>query len=312
MGNRDVAFVAATPGYKFHSDFWLNLHQYLYGITGGGPENRTGFDEENAACFLSLDETHAEPWRAAVRYYKEHIATRENRRDPLMEAIRYKLNNLGTYYHANPQLADVLRLLERAALAYWVCLWDQHDARNRALIGELVTMLARYARPLQDELSTYYRAGWPASVSVDVVSYVSFAAANTTSRPGLVDHIMVASAQGGMERFDGLETLLHEASHLMFGARHGAVTRALWAAADSLDVDMPRGGLWHAISFHTSGTVVQDVAAAQGVEYEPYWLRTGIFTQFEAAIRQHWQPYLDGQVDLDEAALCLIRALTQR
>lgn len=46
MGDRDHAFVAATPGYEFCSDFWTNVHQCLCGVAGDGPEepDRTARD----------------------------------------------------------------------------------------------------------------------------------------------------------------------------------------------------------------------------------------------------------------------------
>lgn len=308
MANRDVAFVAATPGYRLHSDFWLNLHQYLYGIAGGGPEEGAGFTAEASDCFASLDESLAAPWRAASAYYADHVADRENRRDPLMASVRYALNDLGTEYDDDPEFARLVAHLRGAAPAYRSCLWERHDARNRAAIGELVSTLVRHARPLQVQLSNYYRAAWPRSVAVDVVSYVSFAKANTTGGPGRADHILIASGQSGIDGFDGLETLLHEASHIMFGARHGAVTDALGAAADSLGARVPRG-LWHAISFHTSGTVVQRAAKGAGEEYEPYWLRNDLFTSYQQAIREHWVAYLDGEADLEEVAARLVREL---
>lgn len=307
MGNREGALVAATPGYAFHSDFWLNLHQYLYGIAGGGPEQDTGFGEERLDCFLALDAGKRRTWENTVSFYKEHLGHRVNRSDPLMERVRYRLNNLENQHISDPQLVDTFLFMEKAAPAYRACLWDLHDARNRSLIGEMVSMLALYGRPLQEQLSDYYRTKWPVQLPVDIVSYVSFAAANTTGRPGLNAHVLLASAQKDTRSFLGLEVVLHEGSHLMFGARHGEVTRALSSAAEDLGVELPRG-LWHAISFHTSGTVVQDMAASQGVDYEPYWLRYGVFIQFQDAVHLHWQPYLEGKRGLEATALDLVRA----
>lgn len=97
----------------------------------------------------------------------------------------------------------------------------------------------------------------------------------------------------------------------MFGARHGAVTDALRAAADSLGVQLPRG-LWHAVSFHTSGELVRHAAAEFGVEHTPYWVRAGIFRDYQRVIEEQWQPYLDGERELDRAALELVSALPRQ
>ncbi|GAB5518350.1 MAG: hypothetical protein RhofKO_06010 [Rhodothermales bacterium] len=306
-GNRAEAFVAATPGYRFHSDFWMNLHHYLYGITGGGPFDRSGYAEENAACFAEQSSTSG--WADAKDFYREHLGGHQHRGGAL-RAIRYQINTLGTAASTDSVVVAAFAHLQAAAPAYRACLWDTHDARNRAVVGELVTMLVQHARPLQDQLSNYYYDAWPQDLVVDLAAYTDFAGANTESGPGLADHMMLSSAKAAGQGFGGLETLLHEASHIMFGPRHGAIARSLQGASAELDIRSPRG-LWHALSFHTSGWVVQRAAEANGIAYTPYWLEQGLFSDFVSPIEIHWQAYLDGTATMDEAITNLLRALAE-
>ena len=305
MGNRAVAVVAATPDYTFHSDFWLNLHHYLYGIAGGGPDERAGFDAEAVACFEALPEEQAAAWQAAEAYYHEHMGERHHRTDPLMRSLRYMMANLAATYDPAPQQADVLALLGDAAPAYRACLWEMHDQRNRKRIAELIGLLAVYGPALQAELSRHYQEAWPEALMVDVASYSDFAGMNTASGRTIPSHMMLASTEPDLEAFKGLEMVLHEATHAIFGARWGTVTEHLLAACEALGVDPPRN-LWHALSFYTAGEVVARVARAAGDEsFEPYAKRTGMFDRpyrgYLEPIEQHWQPYLDGAVDLPTA-----------
>lgn len=95
----------------------------------------------------------------------------------------------------------------------------------------------------------------------------------------------------------------------MFGARHGEVTSVFRRASEEVGVEQP-GQLWHALSFHTSGHIVQEMAAAEGDEYTPYYLRRGIFTEFVTAFDEHWTPYLNGETTMHDAAKAVLRALS--
>ncbi len=313
MGNRTVAHVASTTDFAFYSDFWLNMHDYLYGIAGGGPYERSGFSEERADCFSSLDTSLSENWQHAVQYYREHIGERHHRTDALMRAIRYQFTDLSTRYNPDDELETVVDLLELAAPAYEACLWSMHDARNRAWIGEVVKLLSVHGPGLRNVLSEHYQASWPASYMVDILSYSDYAGANTASGKTDPSHTTMSSTQVEMAGFRGLEMVFHEASHLIFGFRWGAVTEQVTEASENLGVAPPRN-LWHALSFYTSGEEATKVAQSSGhPEFLPYAKRTGMFDGpyrgYLAPIEQHWQPYLDGDVDLSTAVSNLVATI---
>ena len=309
VADRSAAFVATTPEFRFHSDFWLNLHDYLYGIAGGGPDERGGFEPENADCIGTLPVDEVAGWRTAEAYYRERLGARHHRRDPLMQAIRHTLAGLAAESASDPELDEVLAILRGAAPAYRRCLWDLHDARNRDRIAELVGFLNRYGRDLPAELSRLYREPWPATTTVDVVSYSDFAGANTSSKA----HTMISSVNASTAGFSGLELVLHEASHLMFGPSLGTLAEALATASAALGIEPP-DQLWHALSFYTSGELVARVARSAGDPgFEPYAKRQGLFgTAFRGylePIERHWEPYLDGEADLSAAMAALVAAI---
>ncbi|NNF58272.1 MAG: hypothetical protein HKN04_08515 [Rhodothermaceae bacterium] len=308
LGNRGVAFVAEVPGYRFHSDFWLNLYDYLYGLVGGGPGDYR-LDEEGSACLAARPTEQARGWQEAVAFYRADLAERHHRRDPVLRSVRHRLAVIAAEHDPNAEVEAVIDLLHGAAPAYRACLWDAHDARNRERISDLIGSLVRFGPGLTEILGRLYQAGWP-DVVVDVTSYASGAGANTTSGLGETPHMMLSSLDPDIAGYSGLELTLHEASHAIFGGRFGEITEALDAAANALGVELP-WQIWHAVSFHTSGWAVQQVAAAEGVAYEPYWFRNNVFLDYHEAVATHWQPYLEGNATMDAAALALIRALAE-
>lgn len=307
-GPRDAALVAVTPGFRFYSDFWLNLHDYLYGLVGGGP-GEARLEAEATACIDTLPADQAAAWASAVTHYEAGMAERHHRRDPLMRTVRYRMAELDGGRTAGSEMDRLMAVLREAAPAYRACVWAAHDARNRRRIEELATLVERHGPALTDRLGTLYRSAWPDGVTVDVTSYASATGANTASGPDVPPHVMVSHRDPDLAGYSGLELLFHEASHVVFGPNHGRVTEALTAAAESLGVEMPRA-LWHAVSFHTSGWAVQREAASRGVAYGPYWRRNKVFAPYHDAVQTHWQPYLGGTATMDAAALALVRAVT--
>ena len=314
LGKRDIAYVASTTDFTFYSDFWMNLHDYLYGTAGGGPFERSGFArEDDAGCLSVLAEQEKLSWEAAETYYQEQMGERHHRTDPLMRAIRYRLTNLAASFNADPQLEEVFGLLQAAAPAYLTCFWPVHDARNRRWIGGVVSLLAQYGHTLRASLSELYQAPWPENYMIDVVSYSDYAGANTASGPSDPSHTKISSTQPEMAGIRGLEMVLHEASHLIFGFRWGAVTESIIAASDSLNVDPPRN-LWHALSFYTSGEEVARIAGPdESTGFVPYAKRTGMFEGpyrgYLEPIERYWGPYLQGKVELPEAVRNLVETI---
>jgi hypothetical protein len=126
--------------------------------------------------------------------------------------------------------------------------------------------------------------------------------------------MQISSNDPDLAGWSGLELLIHEASHEMFGYNHGTIGGLIAAASDSLGIDRPFN-LWHAISFYTSGHVMQSIAGQAGLEYTPYWIRSGVmrraWPEFLPVLQDHWQPYLDGEVSLERAINEVVAAVAE-
>lgn len=301
MGNRGLSLVASTPEARFYSDFWLSFHDYLY---GRAREPEAVQPDDAAACLEALPADVSDPWRTAEAHYETEMAERHHRRDPLVRAIRHRFAGIATE-HA-PIADSTLALLGASAPAYRACLWDLHDARNRERIGELLRVVVAHGPTLRHYLEQVYRADWPAGIVVDVTPYAAFA--NTTSGRGEEPHVMLSNTSPDLVGWSGLEILFHEGSHTMFGPRDGTVARVFGEASEVAGVEPP-WDLWHAVSFRTSGRIVEEMAAAEGDDYTAYYLRRGIFSEVAPILEEHWTPYLYREATMEAAALAVLRAL---
>ncbi len=300
--------IVATESYSFHSDFWANLHDYLYWRgREGGPAN------EGAVCLIGLAEIDLQGWLRATAFYNLNMSERHHRVDDLMRALRYRMSGVAELDH--DMMSVVHEYLGMAAPAYRECFWEEHDAANRARVATIVPELESLGAAVKERMSELYAEAWPEQIHVDVIPFASFAGANTASGRDVPPHMAISSRDPDLVGLSGLELLIHEASHEMFGARHGTLGIAINAAAADLDVSAPRS-LWHALSFYTSGFVMKEVTRDAGrPEYVPYWVRSGVMRRawpdYLEPIQENWEPYLRGEAELESSLHSVIRAIVE-
>ena len=297
-----AAQLEARPGlFEFRSGFWLNLHHALYREAVVRQRGRG----EPAGAELDGEERRA--WDAAVDHYVAQLVERSLLFDIGMVETKNRLAELGgapslSGAGLEPELAAVL---ESAAPIYRARLWPRHDPANRAFIEHVGPLAAAHA-DLARELAAAYREPWPEEpVAVDVSVYAGWAGAYTTLRPL---HLTIAASDPRHRGEAALEILFHEASHGLVGTIQEALEREL-RARDKL---LPRDDRWHALLFYTTGELVRrrlpgyaPYAEAQGL-----W-REGPWGAMLPALREHWQPYVDGKVDFETAIARLVGGLPE-
>jgi hypothetical protein len=143
---------------------------------------------------------------------------------------------------------------------------------------------------------------------VDVVQAVDFSGANTILRDGGRGHVLIAIEN---PQRAAVETVFHEASHLLMG-RGAPVQKALEDAATAAGVPLP-GDLWHVVLFYTTGEAVRSVLdASGGPPYTPMLyeiFERGSWAQYKKPLESAWRPYVKGEKSLVEAAAALIETL---
>lgn len=281
-----IVFAAAAIGgaqerstFDFRSDFWVNLHHFLY---------------EQASAKEPQSSDSAE-WNAAVEYYRRELSKRDLLRDEGMVRIHDALPDLDA---VPPELAAQLR---RAAPVYRARWWEAQNRANLQWIHDVEPLVARYGDGLKQQLAQVYQTPWPsAAIRTDVCPYATFAGAYTTIDPV---HITISSANAENAGTAALEILFHEASHGLVRK----VSEALSAEASAQKKLFQRRAFWHAVLFFTAGELVRQRAE----NYTPYAIRNGTYDRAWPGalpvLQKDWQPYLDGKIDLAPAVRRLVQ-----
>src|SRR5262245_60725260 len=292
---------------RFHSDMWMNLHHTLFAAAWARrPEAGTlralaGKLPAPLEAPFTPDERKA--WDAAIDYYDKKLADRDLLFGDDMAEIKEALaaGDLGRK-DIGPELRAVL---EAAAPVYRRYFWPAHDRLNRAWIAETSEKLRTIATPTIARLEKLYDVPWLSSPArVDVVWVGNRQGAYTTTDP---PHVVIGTSGAENVGWTPVETVFHEVSHVLVRNVFRAVNDALGERRRE------HGQLWHVIQFYLTGSAVQEVLKARGVDYVPYLYSTGLFDRawpkYRKAVEENWKPYLDGTVSLDEAIKRTLAAL---
>ncbi|HET7551397.1 MAG TPA: hypothetical protein VFK04_08900 [Gemmatimonadaceae bacterium] len=289
--------------FSFHSNFWLNLHHFLY-VTARA---RKGLDARRPAVtsaladtagFSALSADDRSRWEAAVAYYDSALADRDILFDTGMVAINNRLASMdsATSLRGSGIGSAVVATLEHAAPVYRRLWWPRHDAANRNWTVRMRELLALHGDSIAAWESRAFHEPWSSSpVRVDVTAYSNWAGAYTTSGPS---HITVSSESVGNQDDQGLEILFHEVLHTMDDSLRSSLNAAFRAHGKTLPRDPT-----HTFIFYTAGALTKRAIP----EHVPYGEKNGLWTRvpdFRHALpllQRVWQPYLDGKSTFEEA-----------
>ncbi len=271
--------------FDFHSNFWVNLHHFLY---------------EQAAA-KTPEPSDSRDWQAALDVYRRQIVKSEllSRDIAGINIALARVENKDSLQGSGID-DDLTKVLENAAVVYKARWWPQHNRANLAWIEAATPLVAKYETALRKELATAYQTPWPFEpIWTDVAEYASRMGAYTMLEP---THITVSSTNLGNQGLAALETLFHEASHGMIQK----VSEALSAELGSQNRLFQRRAVWHAVLFYTAGEVVQRHLG----DYTQYAITNGVFERGWPGVlpilEKDWKPYLDGKIDLATAARRLV------
>lgn len=297
--------VAEVEGLRMFSDFWLNLHHFLYvsawARRAPAPGQRRLAMPLPADDRMTMTDEERATWDAAVSYYDREFASKDLLFDDSLTAINNSLAGAKTLDGLSLAV-DHRRFLEAAAPIYRRYWWPEHDAANRAWIADVARRTAPVAPQIIDRLTSLYGVKWfDTPVRVDVVRLGKSQGAYTTVVPHV--HIIVASADASYAGWAGTEMLFHESSHGLIQNVRAAVDQDMTAAGKN-----PRD-LWHVVLFYITGEVTRQTLAARGIEYQPYLYATGLFTRawptFREPIEQTVRPFVNQKINLAEMARTL-------
>lgn len=318
----------APPVIEFHSGFWLNLHHFLYleaRLRGAAARNAYARPEyASAPPAGDLTSTEQAAWNAALDAYAKDWANRDLLQNGDMIVINNRLAELENCTdisaHAAPACAaglrgNVVAALSEAAPVYRAHWWAEQDRENRAWIDAVKPLIHDMGSDLATRLVRVYQRPWPSSrLRVDVSWFAGPEGSYTTLIP---PHITIASHDSRNQGLFAFEMLFHEASHTLADGVNAAIERR----CRDLGKPIPRD-LWHALLFYTAGELVRrevasspQLAGTSGAAaiYTPYAIRNGLYdhgwNDYEVALENFWQDYLDGKLSFDTAIARVVSSL---
>jgi hypothetical protein len=276
---------AQQTTFDFHSNFWVNLHHFLY----------------EQAIAKTPEPCDSTDWQRALDVYRHDLATHEllSREISGINVALSEVQNTESLKGSGID-AELAQLLESAAPVYKARWWPEHNRANLAWIAAATPLVAKYETAMKKDLSTAFETPWPdGPIRTDVAEYASWAGAYTVLEP---THITISSSNGGNAGPAMLETLFHEASHGMIQK----VSDALTAELDSQQKLFQRRAFWHAVLFYTTG----EFARRHLGDYTMYGIKNGVFDRAWPGalpiLERDWKPYLDGKLDLATAVHRLV------
>jgi hypothetical protein len=287
--------VVAVANLEFHSGFWPNLHHLLY-ASAWARRPKTGARRLSPDLPAPLPSTLSTEeraiWDDAVDYYDRNLANRDLLMGKGMEDIK---TALAAEDLASPAVGAELRtILERVAPIYRRRYWPAHDRSNREWIQATVERLRTIEKDIVSAQARLYGRPWfTAPVRVDVVwvgrAYTSLFPTHATVSPG----------EGPLTGWTSVEVVLHEVSHELI-----LDTQKEMAAAFG-DTWKDHGVLWHVVQFYMTGSALERILAARGIEYRQYLYSEGLFDrawpQYRKPVEDSWMPYVRGEITRGEA-----------
>jgi|RhiMethySRZTD1v2_1073278.scaffolds.fasta_scaffold00049_17 hypothetical protein len=292
-----VGFPAAQqkPLFSFHSNAWLNLHQFVR-LTARGvvaePE--------------SASEQERTQWTAGVEFYKPY-----GQRDVLFDQGMVDIGTALRRAEGKPNLdgitidTDLKTTLERLMPIYQKYFWPAHDRANREWIAAAQPLVDRHGAAISHALTRTYGVTWPNQpIPVDVTVTAGPTGAYTSINP---TQVTISSSDEGNRGYRALEIVFHEASHGL--GLFPVLIQPLNQITAEQKMKVPPQ-LWHAVLFFTAGELTRRELKANGIDYTEY-AGQQLYTNLCGAgcrekIAQHWTPVLDGKRSIADALSGLV------
>ncbi len=299
---------AATPIFQFHTDeFWLNLHHFLYVLGRSEARMRDssrdavrGAPAEAEVGLATLTGDERRIWYEAVQFYVAGPSRKDAVFDEPLAAVTSALAAAGSSATLSGTMvqADIAAALEKAAPIYRKAWWPTHRAANEKRRADIQALVERHGAEVLALITNAFGLRWPdAGYPVHFSAYANWAGAYSTSGSLLVVSSLDAGAQGAL----GLETVFHEGMH-QWDDQLFVMLREQTRKIEKL---VPRD-LSHALIFYTAGDAVRRVVPG----HVPYAESAGVWARgwmpLRDALRETWQPYLDGHGTRDEALAALV------
>jgi len=299
----EPSLVESTDRYEFYSNFWINMHHYLF-KKAEHAENKPWREVFDDALLKNMNENEQEVLAIAIRYYKDHLIGKSLLFDDQLywtkrALIHFDENTTLDHEAVDPGHQQVLNDSKNLYEKYF---WSDHQDQNKLTLDEYLPLVRKIENKAFERLAELAQQPWPErKIRVDLSYYSNWAGAYTTTRP---PHVVISTLEESSGEkwlpYEWVELLFHEPSHVIISPNNSIMGDKIKQVSTELGVDVPRD-LWHAILFYFSGITVRDLLAGEGIDYELVMVSADIFSRYHSAVFEHMPLYIQGKVSLEEA-----------
>lgn len=270
--HKNDIIIAETNYLEFYSNYWINLHHFLYQKAKGSQLKKLQQDgnqflevgEQEVYDFL--DDSQRHDIQLAISYYEHNMIEKDLIRELGRERVWLQDQEIDQPIVDTLFSAAYTKILNQASTVYKTTFWPIHDKQNRAAIHKHIDVIRKLENDIFPKIERLSLSSWPSKtkVRVDLTAYANYAGAYTPTRPKF--NLFISSLDPNTENMSFVETVFHESSHLLY-MYSGPFRQGISAIYDKNEptFDYPRN-LWHAALFYICGRVVQDEFKKLGIQ----------------------------------------------
>ena len=303
QSNTNGSLLVSTDRYEFYSNFWINMHHFLYKKAEQANEKswQEVFEDE---ILNQMNNNEREILSHSIQYYQDHLTEKSLLFDDQLywtkrALIKFGANDVLDHESINSEHQQVLNNAKSVYANYF---WKVHHNQNRKTLDKYLPLVKKIENRTFNRIESLAKEPWPEEkIRVDLSYYSNWAGAYTTTTP---IHVVLTSLEEGSDgewaEYGWLELLFHEPSHGVITNNKLPVADTIKSISEELDVKVPRD-LWHAVLFYFSGKAVQEALRDEGIEYELMMITYDIFSRYHAVVFEHMPPYVRGNEGLETA-----------
>ena len=288
--------------YEFYSNFWLNMHHFLYNKSLASSE-----EELDARYFAKMGDGEKEKLLSVFNYYQDSLLEHDLRTGSIHFAFKKwcidfsNIIDLPKFPHAD----SFHIFLNRVKPIYEKYYWPDHHAANKKVLNENLELIKKYEKKAVKRLSELTKKEWTKDkIRVDISFHSKLERPYTNTHGGV--HIVMDSGNNSSPSGNWLELLFHESSHHLVYSRKYYVGETIRNTAKEIGQKAPRD-LWHAYLFYFSGVVTKEFLKKESMkDYELYMVRKRPFHWLFPYVDKHLPAYINGVTTLEEATKKLI------